>query len=378
MLIPLSLRRALLLGVVVATGCTSAKKPLPTLFFPEPPTPPRIQYLYRFQGMEDIKPPSQFQELVVGKADTFRFAHPYGAAYHDNKIFVTDGQFGIVVVIDLKERKMHALATGEQGALMRPTGIAVDGEGTVYVADAKRGEVLRYSAEEKYLGAWTTGEGSRPVGLCIKGDRLYVADIRGHQVHVWDIHTGKLLQEIGRADPGAGDELAGGYLVAPISVAVDSLGNIYVCDSMEAHISKFAADGTFLQTIGNPGDAIGAFARPRGIAIDPADRLYVVDAAFENVQLFSPAGKVLMFFGGAGSRPGLMWLPTAVAITPDLPDYFHSRVDKEFKAEFMILVVNQYGPGNVAVYAFGEHEKYPPVYTNPAALEEGGGQGGMR
>lgn len=366
------LRRWSLLVAVVASGCTGAQKPPSTLFFPEPPTPPRVQYLYRFQGMDDIKPPSQFQELVVGKAESFHFAHPYGAAYHDHKIFVTDGQFGIVVVIDLGERKMHALATGQAGMLLRPTGIAVDGQGTVYVADAKRGEVLRYSADEKYLGAWGSGAESRPVGICVKGDRLYVADIRGHRIHVWDIPSGKVVQEIGATDAGAGDEqVAGGYLVAPISVAVDSHGNVYVCDSMEAHITKFGADGTFLQTIGNPGDAIGAFARPRGIAIDPEDRLYVVDAAFENVQIFSPEGKVLMFFGGAGNRPGMMWLPTSIAIAAELPDFFRPHIDKEFKAQFMLLVVNQYGPGNVAVYAFGDHEKYPPIYTNPGG--EGGG-----
>ena len=366
----------LVLAALWFAGCATPPAERYTLFFPDPPAPPRFQYLYRFQGEEEIRPRSRFEEFVVGETRSRRFGKPYGVFYRDGKIYVCDPGLGALIILDLDRREFRPVFNRGEGMLAKPIGVAVADDGIIYVADSKREQIVRFGPDEKYIGAWSGRGDFRPAGLAIRGDQLYVADVRGHYVHVLDRHTGEVLRSIGGPRPQGMEDAPPGYLVAPTNVAVDDGGNLYVADSIQGRVLHYDPEGRFLGFIGRLGNTVGSFARPRGVAIDQGHRLLVVDAAFENVQLFDDQGRTLMFFGGPGPQPGQMWLPSGIFANAPVHDFFKPFIDERFVAESLVIVANQYGPANISVYAFGYSKENPPVYPDPEATHKGGGEEG--
>jgi DNA-binding beta-propeller fold protein YncE len=125
---------------------------------------------------------------------------------------------------------------------------------------------------------------------------------------VFDL-SGNLVRTVGS---GRGD--CDGCLLFPTFVAVDSGGNVYVSNTLNARIDVFDPDGKYLKRIGERGNSYGMFDKPKGVALDTFDNVYVVDSGWSNVQIFNQKGEVLLFFGGRGSNPGLLANPTGIAI----------------------------------------------------------------
>jgi hypothetical protein len=146
---------------------------------------------------------------------------------------------------------------------------------------------------------------------------------------------------------------------APVSVAVDTAGNIFVTDPRNGGVLKFdsygklvrkiatadipqavaiAQDGSLLVSqgsfvaiidgngneTGRLGKGAGQFKQANGIAVDVAGYIYVVDTADNCVQVFNAAGgpastsapaagKPANSFGTLGTGVGLFSMPTAIA-----------------------------------------------------------------
>jgi DNA-binding beta-propeller fold protein YncE len=144
-----------------------------------------------------------------------------------------------------------------------PTGIAVDGNGNVLVADTNNGRIEKFSS------------------------------------------TGTFLSILGNRGTGQG-QLAG-----PNGIAVDRTGNIYVADASNHRVQKLAADGTSIAEWRGP-DA--GFYGPRRIAIGPDESIYVVDQGRTRIVKFNPDGKVLAVWGTKGKGDGQFDDPTSVAV----------------------------------------------------------------
>jgi DNA-binding beta-propeller fold protein YncE len=341
---------ALALAALAGAGCASAPRPArgPAVFFPPPPAPPRIQFLTSFTGSREIEEPTRFDRFVVGEAPELRLDKPYGVALHGGKLYVCDTN-ATVVVFDLAARRLGALAgaLAGPGRLVQPVNISIDRDGTKYVADPERGQVVVYGRDDAYLGAFGTPGRWRPVAAVARDGLLYVADMENRVVQVLDLATGASVRTIG--DRGAPEERLSG----PTNLAFDRAGNLYVTDYARFRIAKYDRDGHFLGSIGRAGDNFGHFARPKGIAVDRDGRLYAVDASFSNVQIFDREGRLLMFFGEGGERPGDLLLPAQVAIDEEHLSYFEPYVEPGFEVEHLILVTSQFGPRSVNVFAFG-------------------------
>jgi len=107
-----------------------------------------------------------------------------------------------------------------------------------------------------------------------------------------------------------------------IGITIDALGNVYIADTGNNEIRKATA-GAFVTTIagnGSIGSADGngrnaLFNAPIGIALDPAGNLYVTDAADNKIRKITPAGAVTtLVLGGGGTVIESASLPVSVTV----------------------------------------------------------------
>lgn len=343
------------LAILAAACATTQARIAAPVFFPPAPDLPRIQYLTSFSGLKDIEEQSAFNRFVVGEIQDVKLDKPYGVAVFDGKIYVCDTN-STVIVFDLKSRSFGALKGAEgPGRLLGPVNISIERDGTKYVADPVRGQVVAFDREDTYLRAYGEPGAWRPVDAVPFDDRLYVADPANGLVKVFDRSSGDLLESIGsEGDPSE-------RLDRPTNLAFDFKGFLYVTDVGRFQVVKFDRDGHFKTAFGRPGDNPGHFARPKGIALDREGRLYAVDASFNNVQVFNDGARLLMFFGGAGDQPGSFVLPAKVSIDYDNLQYFQKYVQPGFEMEYIVLVTSQFGPRLVNVLAYGRQKgaRYP-------------------
>lgn len=337
-----------------ASGTVDAAAPV---FFPPLPNAPRIQHLTTLTGERDFAAPrGKFADFVLGEEREARqLVQPYGAALFGGKLYVADSRAPGLAVFDLVQRKFSLFAGVGGGRMKLPINVRIDSDGTKYVTDTGRDQVLVFDRDDKFLSAFGRQGQFKPVDVAIAGDRLYVTDIKHHQVQVLDKRSGRTLFTFGQ--PGS----AAGELFHPTNLTVGPDGDIYVVETNNYRVQRFTPEGKPVRSYGAVGSVSGSFARPKGIAIDRSGRFYVGDAAFENVQLFDAEGRLLLFFGQPGEGIEGFSLPAGVTIDYDHVDAFSKHAAPGFKVEYLILVASQFGPNKVDVFGFGrlDGREYP-------------------
>jgi hypothetical protein len=244
--------------------------------------------------------------------------------------------------------------------LRYPAGVAVDGAGSVYVAEAglSFGPGSDYARIRKLAadGSTTTLSGNGTPGY-LDGtggaagtsrfdDARGIAVDSGGGVYVADAGNGRVrklasdgsaatLSGMGPVDYQDGSGGAGGTarFDAPGAITVDSAGNVYVADGAEHRIRKIAPDGTTTTLAGNglsgsvdgSGGAGGSaqFLGPVDVAVDAAGYLYVGDGT--KVRKVAPDGSTTTlagngsagFFDGSGGPAGTTQFSSAGAIAVD-------------------------------------------------------------
>ncbi|MGZ4681240.1 MAG: Calx-beta domain-containing protein [Acidimicrobiales bacterium] len=119
---------------------------------------------------------------------------------------------------------------------------------------------------------------------------------------------------------GHGPGSAANQLFEPQGAVVDSRGNVYVADTDNNRVQRWAPGATSGVTVaggfGQGGSDIQLF-RPTDVALDNSGNLYVADAFNYRVQRFSPGvlqGVTVAGGGGEGSSPFLFDAPVSVAV----------------------------------------------------------------
>ena len=216
---------------------------------------------------------------------------------------------------------------GDKARFFFPKGVAVDSLGNVYVVDSNnytirmvtpKGNVTTIAGQAGVAGS-ADGAGSAarfdfPIGIALAGDNiLYVADGVDNTIRKIVLAPGALaLVSTFAGTPGdSGNVDATGSaarFTAPAGVAVDSLGNVFVADSLNQTIRKITPGAEVKTFAGLPGtngraDGTGINARfnaPVGIAIDKSDNIYVADSANETIRQITPGAAVTTPYGTVG------------------------------------------------------------------------------
>ena len=341
--------------IAVLSGC--AKPPLKqaTVFFPPAPAPPRIQYLTSFSGQRDVEEESAFRKFIFGETAAQKLDKPYGVAIFDGKIYVCDTN-QTVFVFDLRARAFGPLkGAKDKGRLIQPLNISIEADGTKYVADPVRGQVVAFDRNDEYLRAYGTPGTWKPVDAVALAGWLYVADIQHGIVQVFDKKSGEIVRIIGnKGEPGQ-------RLNLPTNLAFDREGRLHVSDVGRFQVVTYDRDGEYAGSTGKLGNNPGHFARPRGIGLDREDRLYAVDASFNNVQIFNSQGQLLLFFGAGERGPGSLLLPAKVVVDYDNISLFRKYAGPDFELEYLVIVTSQFGERLVNVFGYGKDKgaSYP-------------------
>jgi sugar lactone lactonase YvrE len=321
------------------------------LLFPQPPDKPRIQFLTWASGARQVGSTAwTLDEFLLGDeaVDRRRLNKPYGVAVHDGSVFVCDSKGLCVARMDFKNKKFSLFGFRGPGRLRKPLNIVVDSAGFKFVVDVVRKEIVVFGPDDRYVTAFAVPEPCHPVDVALHQNELFVLDNDSTpQVVVLDRQTGDVLRSFGSGGRGAGE------LHLPGSLCVGPDGYLYISDTMNWRIQKMTLAGEPVWQTGTPGYRLGQFGRPRGLRVGPDGTVYVVDGASELVQMFDEEGRLLMHFGGPGSTPGAMILPSSLAVDTSSIPYFQEYAHKSFDIDYLLFVVNQYGPHLINVYAFG-------------------------
>jgi len=184
-------------------------------------------------------------------------------------------------------------------------GVAVDSKDNVYLMTREDAQVVVYDRNGKFLRAWGKGLFTpRTHGIAIgPDDSIYSVDDGDHTVRKFT-PEGKQVLMIGTpgkvSDTGYdGKSIAsitkgGPPFNRPTDVAVAPDGELYVCDGYgNARVHRFKADGTLIQSWGEPGIGPGQFHLPHGIGVAPDNRVFVTDRENDRIHIYTRDGKLL-------------------------------------------------------------------------------------
>jgi sugar lactone lactonase YvrE len=203
----------------------------------------------------------------------------------------------------------NADGAGSAALFMGPQGLAIDGRGNLYVADTNnhtiRKVVLSTCQVTTVAGlagnpGSTDGVGSQgrfnfPEGVAVDGaGNIYVADAENQTIR--KISSSGLVSTVaGLAGSSGGADGTGSSarFNAPSAVAMDAAGNVYVADTDNFTVRKVApATGAVTTLAGLAGisgsaDGVGSavrFLHPAGIAMD-SNSLYLADTNNDTVRV---------------------------------------------------------------------------------------------
>ena len=205
--------------------------------------------------------------------------------------------------------------TGTGASINSPTDVACDFEGNIYIvenAGCRIRKVTPSGITSTYAGSgnaeFANGYGTNasfkyPGGIAIDSVRniIYVSEDQVIRKITADGYVSVLSGVSGTAGNDNGD-ISIATFDTPNKMAINSAGDLYVCDSVAHTIRKISGNtvSTFAGTAYSPGDTLGIgtaaqFNAPNGIAFDSQDNLFVCDAGNHNIKKITPDGTVTRF-----------------------------------------------------------------------------------
>jgi PKD repeat protein len=278
-----------------------------------------------------------------GVGSAAQFSQPAGvAADGSGNLYVADDENNMIRKIDLATREVTTLAglsgmwnwggqdgIGREARFNRPTGVAADRSGNVYVADYYGGTIRRIvvaTGEVTTLAgiylrngsADGTGSAARfqfPKDVAADGSgNLYVADVGNNAIRKIVAATGKVSTLAGLAGHSGSADGFGSVarFNSPEGIAADDSGNVYVADRVNSTIRKIVAATGEVTTLAGlaesrgSADGIGGAARfnwPTGVAADSLGNVYVADTSNSTIR------KIVVATGEVTTVAGLTeWL----------------------------------------------------------------------
>jgi sugar lactone lactonase YvrE len=269
-------------------------------------------------------------------ATSAKLSRPSSVAVDESgNLFLADSSNSRIRRVDARGRITTVAGTGVHGydgddkpatsaMLNFPRGVAVDGTGNLYLAEAVNPRVRRVDIAGRITTVAGTGlvgyDGDgipatsarfySPFGLALDGaGNLYIADAGGNRIRRVDV-SGQISTVAGTGSGGYDGDArpaTAARLFGPTGVAADGAGNIYIADTYNNRIRRVDVTGQ-ISTIagtgvpGYDGDDKPATSarlyRPASVAVDESGNLYIADSYNGAIRAVKGPGT-----GGGGNVP---------------------------------------------------------------------------
>jgi len=199
------------------------------------------------------------------------------------------------------------------GQLTAPEKLAFDPRGDLYVTEAGipsydgsqggNNRIQKFSPTGEPMAQWGTlgsepGQFNLPVGIAIdRQGNIYVADVANHRIQKLS-SLGQPLSQWRTVGSGVGERTETGF-----DLALDASGNVYVSEPHpmgpgNERIEKFSPAGERLAQWGGSGTGPGKFNKPFCLTVDSKGNVFVVDSGNNRIQEFLPTGQYVTQWKG--------------------------------------------------------------------------------
>ena len=202
-------------------------------------------------------------------------------------------------------------------------GLGIDPQGNLWVSDASNDRFWILAPDGAYVETWgipgdaegefefysphtNFGTPYGDVAFDAAGN-IYVIDTGNFRVQKFAPDRTFLLAW---GSEGEGD----GQFLGAGSIAVAGDGAVYVADETRNDVQKFDGQGRWLATIGSEGEDAGQFRIPAGVAVGAGGDIWVADFGNNRIQRLSPDGEPLDAWGRAGHAGGELDGPSDMAV----------------------------------------------------------------
>jgi sugar lactone lactonase YvrE len=210
---------------------------------------------------------------------------------NENSSASVNGGFGSVTVLSSTGQAISGATGYSAGGLAYPDAIAIDTNGTVWVADNYDASVTLLSSSGQPLSGaqgYTTPKLAFPVAVAIDAS---------HNGWVANVSDGFIT----KVAPDGSQFSSYACCMRPVAIAIDQRNFVWVTDYLGDSISQLANDGTIVSG-GGYTDNKASIIYPQGIAIDGSGHVWVTNFGTNSITELA---------GSAANSPGQILSPTA-------------------------------------------------------------------
>ena len=298
----------------------------------------------------------------------------------NSRIRRVDGVTGIITTVagNFVSGQNYPGFSGDGGpatsaSMNYPTSVAVDGQGNLFIADASNQRIRRLDGATGIIttvagsgvpdstgrvASGFSGDGGPATSAQLAGPRgvaldahgnLFIADSENNRIRRVDAASGIITAVAGNGAAGFsgdGGAATSASLFAPLSVAVDAQGNVFVADLDNSRIRRVDAATEIITTVagdgnvgfsGDGGPATSARLVPFNVAVDSQGDLFIADNGSGRVRrVDASSGTINTVVGGGSGGDGgtatgaVLIYPMGVAVDSSgnlfIADAFNQRV----------------------------------------------------
>lgn len=282
---------------------------------------------------------------------------PLSLAMAQDGVYVADQDSLVIQKYDFSDKLAYSFGVkgDERAQLKSVTGLVTANERQVFIGDSKKGVTNLFLAEAGVALESLPKTSSRTsvvlqdtfaenLGKMVWNGKDTLYGVDPENKNVVRIRNGKF-------------EVMKLQSIAPVSVAIDKSGALYVLDKKKMRVAKLDEAGNVLSSTGGEGSKQGQMDTPTDLAISSNGSLFVADRGNRWVQVFNSEGVFLYVI--RSSTGGKLDEPVAVALDPQ---------DNVFILDKGRAIVAAYSTKGEPLGEFGKTQDESTSLVKPVAL----------